>query len=99
MGSAVNIPPFLRASAIFFERPRRFSRLPVLSMVVALRNKHDTGALLTNSRSRDMERPRQIADNSNLPATGGFARLGVTIDHPPGTLASSLVLHSHESAV
>lgn len=35
VGSASNAP-FLRASAIFFERPRRFSRLPVLS-IVALR--------------------------------------------------------------
>lgn len=36
--------PFLTASAIFFERPRRFSRLPVLSIVVALRNKHGARA-------------------------------------------------------
>lgn len=37
VGSANN--PFLNASAIFFERPRRFSRLPVLSIVVALQSK------------------------------------------------------------
>lgn len=34
-----------------------------------------------------------------LPATGGFARLGITIDHPPGTLACALVLRAYEPVV
>jgi len=41
----------------------------------------------------------QNAGNLDLPATGGFARLGIAIDHPPGTLASSFILHPHEPAV
>lgn len=93
VGSANN--PFLSASAIFFERPRRFSRLPVLSMVVALQNKQDATLLLTAGR----EVKGQVVNNPDLPATSGFAWLGVAIDHPPGTLAGALVLHPHKPAV
>lgn len=32
-------------------------------------------------------------------ASGALTRLGVRVDHPPGRLASALILHAHEAVV
>lgn len=83
VGSANN-PPFLKASAIFFERPRRFSRLPVLSIVVALRNKH-TALLTVRGQEKQKNRKR-----GKLPTIRTYLRRADL----PG-LASRLIIH-HE---